>query len=90
MRMMKKSLFILVLLVTVVFVQHTEAKVKFTASAPQTVSVGEQFRLSFTIGTTNVSNFRAPSIKGFDVLIGPSRSEESSTQIINGHGLPKV
>lgn len=85
MRMMKKSLFILVLLVTVVFVQRTEAKVRFTASAPQTVSVGEQFRLSFTIGTTNVANFRAPSIKGFDVLIGPSRSEESSTQIINGH-----
>lgn len=82
---MKKLLFIFTLFAAIVVAQRTEAKVRFTASAPQTVSVGDQFRLSYTIGTTNVVNFRAPNIKGFDVLMGPSRSEESSTQIINGH-----
>ena len=29
-------------------------------------------------------DFRAPSIKGFDVLMGPSRSQQSSMQIVNG------
>lgn len=82
---MKKLLFIVTLITAICIAQHSEAKVRFTASAPRTVSVGDQFRLSFTISSVNVSNFRAPSINGFDVLMGPSRSEESSTQIINGH-----
>ena len=46
--------------------------------------VGDQFRLSYTVTTQKVKDFRAPSIKGFDVLMGPSRSEQSSTQIVNG------
>ena len=48
------------------------------------VVVGDQFRLSYTVTTQKVKDFRAPSIKGFDVLMGPSRSEQSSTQIVNG------
>ena len=32
-----------------------------------------------------MKDFRAPSIKGFDVLMGPSRSQQSSTQIVNGN-----
>ena len=31
-----------------------------------------------------MKDFRAPSISGFDVLMGPTRSQQSSTQIING------
>lgn len=60
-------------------------KVSFTASAPDVVVVGDQFRLSYTVTTQNVRDFKAPSIKGFEVLMGPSRSEQSSTQIINGN-----
>ncbi|GAE84348.1 BatD family protein [Bacteroides reticulotermitis] len=60
-------------------------KVTFTASAPDAVVTGDQFRLSYTITTQKVKDFRAPSIKGFDVLMGPSRSQQSSTQIINGN-----
>ena len=56
----------------------------FVASAPDVVVVGDQFRLSYTVTTQKVKDFRAPSIKGFDVLMGPSRSEQSSTQIVNG------
>ena len=60
-------------------------KVTFTASAPDAVEVGEQFKLSFTVTTQNVKEFQIPAIKGFDVLMGPSSSKQSSTQIINGN-----
>ncbi|MCR5579755.1 MAG: BatD family protein [Prevotella sp.] len=57
-----------------------------TASAPSQVSVGEQFRLSYTINTQNVSDFRAGNIpEELEVLIGPNRSVQSSYQMINGH-----
>jgi hypothetical protein len=82
---MKRILFIFTLFAAFVCTQTTQAAVRFYASAPATVSVGDQFRLSFTITSSNVENFRAPAIKGFDVLMGPSRSEQSSTEIINGH-----
>ena len=60
-------------------------EVSFTASAPDVVVVGDQFRLSYTITTQKVKDFQAPAIKGFDVLMGPSRSQQSSTQIVNGN-----
>jgi len=57
-----------------------------TASAPSQVAVGEQFRLSYTINTQNVSDFRAGDIPAeLEVLIGPNRSMQSSYQMINGH-----
>ncbi|MBO7047020.1 MAG: BatD family protein [Prevotella sp.] len=57
-----------------------------TASAPSHVSVGEQFRLTYTINTQNVSEFRAGNIpEELEVLIGPNRSMQSSYQMINGH-----
>lgn len=57
-----------------------------TASAPSHVGVGEQFRLTYTVNTQNVSEFRAGDIPDeLEVLIGPNRSMQSSYQIINGH-----
>ena len=57
-----------------------------TASAPSHVGVGEQFRLTYTVNTQNVSDFRAGNIPDeLDVLIGPNRSMQSSYQMINGH-----
>ena len=57
-----------------------------TGSAPSHVSVGEQFRLTYTINTQNVSDFRAGDIPDeLEVLIGPNRSMQSSYQMINGH-----
>jgi hypothetical protein len=58
--------------------------VRFIASAPDVVVNGDQFKLTFTINTQKVKDFRAPVINNFDVLMGPSRSQQSSTQIING------
>ena len=57
-----------------------------TANAPSHVAVGEQFRLSYTVNTQDVSDFRVGDIPdAFEVLMGPSRSSQSSFQIINGH-----
>ena len=53
-----------------------------TGSAPSHVSVGEQFRLTYTVNTQDVSDFRAGSIpEELDVLMGPSRSMQSSYQM---------
>ena len=59
--------------------------ITFTANAPEVVVSGDQFRLSYTINSQKVRDFRAPSIQGFEVLMGPSRSTQSSTQIVNGN-----
>ena len=59
-------------------------RVTLVADAPEVVVSGDQFRLTFTVNTQDVKDFRAPSISDFDVLMGPSRSQQSSTQIING------
>ena len=76
---------IIILMTLMAYSTQTFAdKVSFVASAPDVVVVGDQFRLSYTVTTQKVKDFRAPFIKGFDVLMGPSRSEQSSTQIVNG------
>lgn len=81
---MKRVIFILILFIAANSYAFAE-KVSFTTSAPEAVVVGEQFRLSYTVNSFKVSDFKVPSIKGFDVLMGPSRSEQSNTQIINGN-----
>ena len=81
---MKKLIIILMALIAY-NTQMLADKVSFTASAPDAVVVGDQFRLSYTVTTQKVKDFRAPSIKGFDVLMGPSRSQQSNTQIVNGN-----
>lgn len=82
--MMRKFTFFLLLILTTVYA-WADKKATLTAEAPDVVVSGDQFRLTFTVNTQKVKDFRAPSItKGFDVLMGPSRSQQSSTQIING------
>lgn len=81
---MRKLIFLLIALVTVSTDVFADSKITFTASAPDAVVVGDQFRLSYTVTTQKVRDFRAPSIKGFDVLMGPTRSTFSNTQIVNG------
>ena len=82
--MMRKVIFFLLLILTTVHA-WADNKATLTADAPDVVVSGDQFRLTFTVNTQKVKDFRAPSItKGFDVLMGRSRSQQSSTQIING------
>ena len=81
---MKKILLTWTALLMVCIYAWADNEVSFTASAPEAVVVGDQFRLSYCVTTKKVRDFHAPSMKGFDVLMGPSRSEQSSVQMING------
>ena len=83
---MKWMVRVLLILFTFHFSLFTSMAQTLTASAPSQVAVGEQFRLTYTINTQNVSEFRAGSIPDeLEVLIGPNRSMQSSYQMINGH-----
>ena len=75
---MRKLIFLLITLVTVSTNVFADSKMSFAASAPDVVVVGDQFRLTYTVTTQKVRDFRAPSIKGFDVLMGPTRSTFSN------------
>lgn len=81
---MRKIVFLSIMLILASMHTLADDKVSFTASAPDAVAVGDQFRLSYIVTTQKVRDFRAPSIKGFDVLMGPSRSQQSSVQMVNG------
>ena len=57
-----------------------------TGNAPQQVAVGQQFRLTYTVNSQDVSGFHVGQIPdAFEVLMGPSTSTQSSFSIINGH-----
>ena len=66
---MRKLIFLWIALVVVSLQALANDKVSFTASAPDAVAVGDQFRLAYTVTTQKV---------------GPSRSQQSSMQIVNG------
>lgn len=82
---MRKVILLFILVIMTVPGAWADGNVTFTASAPDVVVSGDQFRLTYTVNTQKVRDFRAPNIKGFDVLMGPTRSQQSSTQIINGN-----
>ena len=57
--------------------------IRFTASARSTVSVGDQFYVTYSVNAEG-SSFKAPSFKGLSVVSGPMPSTSSSVQIMNG------
>lgn len=80
---MRKIIFLLFTILAAWQVKAAD-KVRFVAEAADVVVSGDQVRLVFTVNSQDIKDFRASSIKGFDVLMGPSRSQQSSIQIING------
>lgn len=56
---------------------------QFTMEGPEVVAMGEQFRLGFTLNDRG-ADLQLPDLSNFDVLMGPSTSQSSSIQIING------
>lgn len=80
---MRKIIFLLFTILAAWQVKAAD-KVRFVAEVADVVVSGDQVRLVFTVNSQDIKDFRAPSIKGFDVLMGPSRSQQSSIQIING------
>lgn len=57
--------------------------VQFTASAKQTVAVGETFNLVYTVNK-EASGFRGPNVQGMGMLSGPNMSTSSSIRSVNG------
>ena len=57
--------------------------IHFTMEGPEAVAVGDQFRLGFTLNERG-TDLQLPDLSNFDVLMGPSTSQSSSIQIING------
>ena len=66
---MRKIVFLWIALIAVGMNVFADGKVSFTASAPDAVAVGDQFRLSYTVITQIVRDLRVPFIIGFDVLM---------------------
>ncbi|MBQ9137117.1 MAG: protein BatD [Alistipes sp.] len=80
----KRLLAVLTALLTF-FTAFADEQVTFETSAPMIVSAGEAFRVEFTLNAKpDDKSFVAPSFEGFNVLAGPSVSQGSSMQIING------
>lgn len=63
---------------------ETPQKNEFVATAPSTVAIGEQFRINYSIGSDDISNFEAPVFDCFEVLMGPSRSTSQSVTKTKG------
>jgi len=56
------------------------------AEAPTSVAVGEQFRLTYTVKSHNVSDFHIGNLPdACEVLMGPNTSQQSNFTMVNGH-----
>ncbi len=76
---------ILLVAIFAIFSASAAEKVSFELNAPMIASVGEPFRVEFSLNATpDKGSFAQPTFDNFDVLAGPSVSQSSSTQIING------
>lgn len=78
-----RSLIIALLLCVIGGTKVFAQKTTFDVSAPSVVEVGEQFRLSYTLNKQG-ENLQVPTLKGFDLLAGPSLSTSMSFSNING------
>lgn len=59
---------------------------KLIVNAPTRVSAGENFRLTYTVNTQNVSDFRLGNVpEALEIITGPYTSSQSSFQMMNGH-----
>ena len=79
---MKRCIFLLFLWWTASWMVQAD-EVTFKASAPQTVVMGEQFRLTYTVNAEG-KDLRVQGMPDFDVLMGPAQSTAHSTRYING------
>ena len=75
-----------VLLVACLMFGMLSTRAQIVVSVPTHVAAGENFRLTYTINTQDVSDFRAGDIPDeLQVLAGPYTSRQASYQMVNGH-----
>ncbi len=58
--------------------------IQFTANAPNAVVNGRKFNLVFSLKNAQPENLQIPDLSNFEVLMGPSVSQGTEMQIING------
>ena len=79
-----KKISVLIVALFAIFSVHAE-EVSFSVNAPMIASVGEPFRVAFELNAKPDSDsFVPPTFENFDIVAGPSVSQGSSMQIING------
>lgn len=76
-----KQKIVLICICSVFILSSWAAEISFTASAPGSVAVGQQFRLSYSLNNKG-KDLRAPEMSGFEVKFGPQVSRGQSVQII--------
>ena len=83
--MKKIGWYIILLLLMLGYHVHVDAQ-HISVSAPSHVAAGENFRVAYTINTSDVEEFRMGGVQdGLEVIAGPYTSSQSSYQMINGH-----
>ena len=83
--MKKIGWYIILLLMMLGYHVHVDAQ-HISVSAPSHVAAGENFRVAYTINTSDVEEFRMGWVQdGLEVIAGPYTSSQSSYQMINGH-----
>lgn len=77
----------ILLLQLIVFAGITQVNAqRFTVNVPSQVSVGENFRLVYTIDTQNAKDFRIGDIpEALEIITGPYTSKQTSYMMVNGH-----
>ena len=80
---MKRLFLTTVLLITIIGTAFAD-EISFVVSAPRSVVVGQQFRVSYKVNRVKVGEPVIPDIDGFNILTGPHRSTQRSMQMING------
>ena len=80
---MKKSFSGILFLIVLTSFQIFGQEVGFRASSKNVVRIGERFQLVYSLNAEG-QNFRGPDIKGINIVGGPSTSQSSSIQIIQG------
>ena len=76
----------IILMICLVGCHAYVAAQQITVSAPSHVAAGENFRVSYTINTRDVEEFRMGGVpEALEVIAGPYTSSQSSYQMINGH-----
>ncbi len=58
--------------------------IQFTANAPNAVINGRRFNLVFSLKNAQPENLQIPDLSNFEVIMGPSVSQGTEMQIING------
>ena len=83
--MKKIGWYIILLLMMLGYHVHVDAQ-HISVSAPSHVAARENFRVAYTINTSDVEEFRMGGVQeGLEVIAGPYTSSQSSYQMINGH-----